>query len=301
MVRLLRALALAFPAALMATALAHAAPAATTSRYMSTTNTTTLYNEGCSMGSAAQSGVVILDFGEPWYSGGYGTILYGANSFASIASIQAGAQSFLDGFWNCSPSTPVLRLAVGTSNYGSQVTSGHGTAWGNLVAALNSYISTKGYGSQEYARGANDMELSWNSYATTKAWVDAYNAATTLPLYDYGDAGGCPPYGSCNNGWTQADLYDVSWGAKDSYPFPEIYTTNGSQASEWYNESLFSALNEPAGKMGILGTMTQYAACGCGSSTNTPAQGFDQLQNDLNGDSRTAYAMSYSTDITYAN
>lgn len=283
------------------TAVASAAPAPTTSRYMSTTNYNTLYNEGCSMGTAGLGGAVILDFGEPWYSGGYGTIIYGSNSFASIAQITTAAEGYLDGFWNCSPSTPVLRLAVGTSNYGSQVSAGHGTAWGQLINTLNSYISSKGYGSQEYARGANDMELDWNSFSTTRAWEDAYNAATTAPLYDYGDAAGCPPYGSCNNGWNQYDLWYVSWGVKDAWPFPEIYATSGANASEWYQESLYSVNNQTNGKLDFLGALTQYAACNCGGNTNSPAQGFDQLQNDINGNSATAYGMSYSSDITWAN
>lgn len=279
---------------------AQAAPAATTSRYMATTNRTTLYNEGCSMGTAGQSGIVILDFGEPYYSGGQGTYTYGS-AFASDSTIVNAAEGFLDGFWNCSGSSPQLRLAIGTSNYGSNVTNAAGQAWAGAVNSLNNYISSKGYGSQEYARGAIDAELDWQPFSPTAAWVDGYNAVTSSPLYDYGDAAGCPPYGSCDNGWGQNGLWYISWGNTDGYPVPEIYATSGANASEWYQESLYSSLNKSNGRLGFLGTMTQYAACGCGSSTNSPSQGFNQLQTDINNDSRTSYTMSYSTDITWAN
>ena len=282
---------------------AYAAPAYTVSRYMATVNRTTLYNEGCSMGSASQSGIVLLDFGQPWNSGGtQGSIIFDANlDFVSIAQITNAAEGYLDGFWNCSPSSPQLRLAIGTSNYKSTtgyVTYAHGQAWGNMVNTLANYISSKGYGSQEYARGADDIEMDWDNTTQSRAWVDGFNAASTAPLYDYGDAAGCPPYGSCNNGWSQNDLWYVSWGSRDSYPVPEIYT-NGT-ANEWYQESLYSSLNKSNGRLGILGTLTQWAASG-NCCTFTPAQGFDTLQNLLNSDSRTSYNMSYSTDITYAN
>jgi hypothetical protein len=296
-------LALAATGALVAAAhlCAQAAPAATTSRYMATTNRTTLYNEGCSMGTAGLSGIVILDFGEPYYSGGEGTYTYG-NAFASDSSIVTAAEGFLDGFWNCSGSAPQLRLAIGTSNYGSHTGNSAGQAWGNAVNSLNSYISSKGYGSQEYARGAIDAEPGWDTeFSRTSSWIDGYNTATTAPLYDYGSADDCPYSGFSGNcdGWGQHGLWYVSWGNSDGYPVPEIYSY--TLANQWYTESVYSSTNESNGRLGFLGTMTQYAACGCGSGTYTAAQGFNTLQNLLNGDSRTSYTMSYSTDISWAN
>lgn len=292
---------LAFALAAAAVSAAHAAPAATTSRYMATTNRTTLYNEGCSMGKAGLSGVVILDFGEPYYSGGQGTYTYGS-AYASDSTIVNAAEGFLDGFWNCSGSSPQLRLAIGTSNYGGNVTSASGQAWGGAVNSLATYISSKGYGSQEYARGAIDAEPGWDTeFSHTSSWIDGYNSASSAPLYDYGSADDCPYSGFSGNcdGWGQNGLWYVSWGNSDGYPVPEIYQY--SMAEQWYTESVYSAVNKSNGKLDFLGTMTQYAACGCGSSTYSPSQGFNALQNLINGDSRTAYGMSYSTDITWAN
>ncbi len=281
---------------------AQAAPAATTSRYMATTNYTTLYNEGCSMGKAGLSGVVILDYGQPWTSGStQGTYDYGS-TWVSDSAIIGAAEGYLDGFWNCSGSAPRLRLAIGTSNYGSEVSNAAGVAWGHAVNSLNSYISSKGYGSQEYARGAVDAEPGWDTeFSRTSAWIDGYNSATSTPLYDYGSADDCPYSGFSGNcdGWGQHGLWYVSWGNTDGYPVPEIY--QWLMGDQWYYESVYSSTSESNGRLGFLGTMTQYAACGCGSSTYTPAQGFDTLQNLINGDSRTSYTMSYSTDITWAN
>src|SRR4051794_12277752 len=70
---------------------AQAAPAPTTSRYMTTIDGGVLYNEGCAQGHAADNGIAILDFGQPWFQNGeYGTILFDAvGSFASTAQIES--------------------------------------------------------------------------------------------------------------------------------------------------------------------------------------------------------------------
>lgn len=283
---------------------AAAMPATTTSRYVNTVDRTTAYNEGCAQGSAGLGGLVILDYGQPWYqNGSYGTYLVSPLVFVTNAQIQNAVQGYLDGFYHCSSPSPQLRLGVGTNNYSyrsPQVTAGAGQAWGQMINNLNAYISSKGYASQEFIRGANDMELDWNYASTTRQWLDAYAAATSLPLYDYGDAAGCPPYGSCDNGWTQNDVWYVAWGSPVGYPVPEIYTADGGTTNEWYNLSLYSYLNH-GGRMDILLAFTQYAACGCGGGTLTPAQAFAQLQNKLQSDSRTSQSLYYSSDITYAN
>ena len=42
-----------------------------------------------------------------------------------------------------------------------------------------------------------------------------------------GAAEGCPPVGSCNNGWSYEDIYYVNWGNSPAYPFPQIYNEPG--------------------------------------------------------------------------
>lgn len=273
---------------------AHAAPTPTTSRYVQTTNYNTLYNEGCSMGSAGLSGVVVLDFGQPWDQNGVHGVYTLGSFWASPSQVESTAEAFLDGFWNCSGSTPFLHLAVGESNYGSEVTSAAGQTWAGVVNALNSYISSKGYGSQEVARGAFDSEPGWNSYSVSAAQVNGYAGATSTYYYDFGSADGCPPYGNCNNNWGDGGLWYIAWGVKPAYTLPEIYYQ--ANATQWQTLSLYSYQNESNGKDQFLGTMTEHAA---DSSTFTPQQGFDALQNAINADSRTAWTMTYSTDITW--
>jgi hypothetical protein len=296
--RLLSALIGAAGLVVLSATLAQAAPTPSVSRYMHTVSTTTGYNEGCAMGGTNASGVVVLDFGEPDYhsSGGWGTYDYG-NAFVTNAQIAAFAEQYAYGYWKCSGAGPRLELAVGTSNYGSQVTNAGGVAFGQMINSINSWLNSQSIAYQISIRGANDMELDWNSYATTKAWEDGYQSATSLYLFDYGDLAGCPPYGSCDNGWSQSSVWYKSWGLKDAIPLPEIYYS--SQASEWYQASLYSALHEPNGKYKFEGTMTQYAACG--SCTYSPAAGYNALTNALNADSRTTNTPPDSTDISNAN
>jgi hypothetical protein len=192
-----------------------------------------------------------------------------------------------------------VRVAVGTSNYRGATTYAHGQAWAQMVNRLNAWSVASGISSVVTARGASDMELDWNKPATTRAWVDGYAAAYTGSsyLYNYGDAAGCPPYGSCNNGWTQEDVWYVSWGAQPAYPFPEIYTVSGSTARQWYQMSLYGHLRHGQA-IEILGSLTQWAAAGY-CCTNPPEQGWTQLYDLLNADSRTAQSLPYSSDITW--
>lgn len=285
---------------------APAAPAATTSRYMKTTDPTILDRLGCVQGQAAQQGAVVLDFGSPSFNGTYyGSIVFGSNTFRSVAQIQAAAKAFLTGYWRCSPYYPHITLVVGTSNYRGATNSGHGRAWANMVNNVLAWIGQRGYTSQEDVAGGSDMELSWNTASATRAWINGYDTVDVRPIYNYGDAAGCPPYGSCNNGWTQEDVWYVSWGAPPAWPLPEIYTTNGSMASQWYRMSLY-AYTRHFRRMNIAGTMTQKQACldngGCTNGTdNTPAAGWTQLWSSLNADARTAQSLAWSTDITWKN
>jgi hypothetical protein len=294
---------------------AQTAPAATTSRYMATIDGSTLYNEGCSQGRAAENGIVVLDFGQPWVQGGsYGTILYDARgSFASIAQIEYAVEQFLRGYWVCSPTNTFVRLGIGTSNYRGATGAAHGGAWGALVDAVAAWIvSPPSYASQEAARGANDIEMGWNTPAASRAWVDAYAAASSTPYYNYGDCEGCPTGGAVlpipgrtiNNGWTQEDVWYVSYGVTPAFPLPEIYLTNGVNAVQWQQLSLYASENHGRA-LYFLGAMTQYQACvaggGCPGADNRPSTGWTQLSGALNSDSRTAQRLNWSTDISWAN
>lgn len=318
----LTAFALAISSLMMRpTGQAYAAPAApsyTTSRYMSTINSTTLYNEGCSFGQLQASQgqnqnpsgtVVVLDFGRPGYQNGtYGSWIFN-NSFASTASITTAAENFLQGYWNCTPYWPNVRLAIGTSNYGSSADfNAHGKAWGTMINNIASWISQKGYGYQESIAAANDMEMSWNAAAKTRSWADGYASTSSWAYYDFGDAGGCPQQelsynGSCNNGWKQEDVWYVSWGVAPAYVLAEMYNTAGAQAKQWRYLSLYSYKTHGY-SIYISGSFTQWQACqgrSCPGTNNSPSTGWAQLWDQLNADSRTAQTLRWSTDITWNN
>lgn len=306
--------------------LAYAAPTSppyTTSWYMKTVDATTLYNMGCALGThdkntpGTQDNVVILDYGQPWVQNStYGTLMWktgGGTQFVTTTQIANAAEQFGKGYWVCTGSadtTSQLYLAIGTSNYGGYVNSGHGTAWAQMVNLVNSWFSTYGYTSQVKARGAIDIELEWNSPSVTRTWVDGYTSAWQYPFYNFGDASGCPsptyPNWDCGTsqypGWTSEDVWYVSWGASPAYPLPEIYRTDGLNAGQWYYLSLYSYTNH-GGRMTLMGAVTQYQACqqrgGCTGTNNTPSQGWSQLWDALNADTRTAQSLRWSTDMKW--
>jgi hypothetical protein len=294
---------------------AQAAPAPTTSRYMATVDGATLYNEGCAQGQAADNGIVILDFGQPWAQDGvYGTILFDAGgTFASTADIEFAVEQLLAGYWVCSPSSTFLRLGIGTSNYRGATGAAHGQAWGSLVDAVAGWISLPpSYASQEAARGANDLEMGWNSADASHGWADGYAAVTNTPYYNYGDCEGCPTAGTVlgipgwtiNNGWTQEDVWYVSYGVLPAYPLPEIYLTSGVNAAQWRQLSLYARANHGS-PIYFLGALTQFQAClaggGCPGANNRPSDGWAQLYDALNSDWRTAQQLNWSSDIAWNN
>lgn len=277
-------------------------PAVTTTRYVSNPDPSRFWTLGCNDGTYAtyngpQNGVVILVFGQPmtWNGGStFGTYDFG-NHLDSTATITAVAEGYLKGWWDCTPKNgPTVRLGVGTSNYKGSTTYAHGKAWALMVNDINNWIVNNRYGSQLYARGANDMEISWNSASATRAWVDGYNAAADYPLYDYGDAENGV---DSANGWTAEDVWYKAYGAPQNWPIPEIYYT-ANATRNWQPISLWAYKNKGR-PIYFLGVLTQYAA---DPDTLSPSQGWLALYNALNSDTRTAQQdIPYLTDITWRN
>jgi hypothetical protein len=288
-------------------------PLYTMTHYEETTVASYYYYQGCDMGKANLSGVAVLDFGQPWHeNSSYGTNLIVSDTFVPDSLIAGLAENYLVGFWNCSSPQPFLTLAIGTSNDFGWTNYSHGVSWAQMVNQVGSWIQSKGYAIQETVAGASDIETDWTNIgnvANSLDWVNGYNAYHRWPYYDYGDAGGCPTSGNgsdngqCNNGWTQYDIWFVSWASPPALPLPEIYTESGSMASEWYQISLYGYVSQNWA-LTIQGSYTQYAACQtngpCPGTDNTPAQGWTQLYTDLNADQRTAQSLLNCTDVTYS-
>lgn len=289
---------------------------ATISRYMATVDPAVTRKEGCDMAQGvdnqAKSGIVVLDWGEPFAEGGkLGTSMFGkANPFVTTAQIQTAAQGYLDGYAACNrPATGALTLAVGTSNYGINVTTAHAAAWAAMMRALEAYAQAKGYANETVA-AADDMETGWADPTTTRAWLDAFVAAAgSIALYDYGDAGGCSRIGydatvACGSSvWTQADVAYVAGGAGPHvFALPEIYNTSGASAKQW--GWIGSGAFDASKPLTFAAVMTQVGSCGteCSGLDLTPTQALSLLNLQLASHTGTAGdVVTASTDMSTAN
>ena len=279
----------------------------TTSRYMTTVDRITLFNLGCAQTN--QSGLLILDFGQPWVRNGvYGTIYPDNSGFASIASIEIAVRNFLNGYYVC-PGTGSMTVAVGTNNFGINTTFAHGQAWGRMVARLNNYISrpTADLRNRLAVVGASDIEMDYSPPFRSRRWVDGYASTSPVMYYNYGDAAGCP---RCNNGWTLEDVWYVSWGNPvRPLPVPQIYNTGGAQARHWQAVATYGRATHGTEAF-IPAALTQWQACRdpnryCDPTIrNTPVQAWYQLMNMLHvvvGDPTRVQNILYSSDITWQN
>lgn len=248
------------------------------------TTTTDVYGLGFKRGqqyetqTTTQNGVVILDFGCPfYYDGNYGAMLFDYNTVIFIPQIKGAVEIFSQGFWNGlgSDYESFLTIVVGTNSTGYHVTHEHGEVWGVMINELNSWLVSQGYNGQIVIVGGNDMETNFRSPSEARAWVDGYSSTGIYPVYNYGDASGCPLYypstepeyqsgivaQQCDaQGWTQEDVYYVSWGSLRAYPFPEIYNTQGANAQQWFRIALYKNLVYGS-TMEFRGSLAQYTAC----------------------------------------
>jgi hypothetical protein len=299
----------------------------TTSYYMATVDPAELYRRGCELGKrdlglpGGQDNVVILDFGGPrdLGNGVYGSRLFITAARVSTSQIAAAVENFGVGYYVCTDTdnASTLIIGVGTNNYTYDgtpvyaVTAEHGRAWAAMVNDINTWFTTNGYAGQVGAVGANDIELGWNTYTATKAWLDGYDSVNQYEMINFGAIPGCPYFASpgaqCGSSgyiWNKDEVWYVTWGSPPVYSLPEIYANSGVNAQQWYLMSLYSYQYHGLA-MEFRGVMTQYKSCqvrpdsACPVLDNTPLEGFNQLNNLVNGDSRTGHWIRWSTDITW--
>ena len=297
------------------------------------------YSRGCELGArdkdlaGTQLNLAILDYGRPIYDQINGTSQYGARLFTTAArvdlnQIAVSARSFAVGYYVCTGVDTASRLIVGigTNNLeydgcsNCSVTYGHGQAWAGMVNAVNDWLVQNGYGGQVSAAGANDIELSWNSAANTRTWLEGYDSANRFEMYNFGALPGCPyfdaPGAQCGGTnpfdnplthykWSLEEVWYTIWGSPPVFPVPEIYSNNGVNAQQWYLMSVY-AYNTHGLAVTFRGVMTQMQACQqvsgdptCEYLDNTPEEGWNQLQTLVNGNANTAHPILYSTDIRW--
>ncbi len=281
----------------------------TTSRYLRTNNSTTLYNMGYTLGQKVAAGqcpvntLVVLAFGGPFLqSGVYGTCGAGGGScaFMSNAGIAVGVEQFGKGFYDATPAAPMLTIGVGTNNSTVQVGTTAGANWGSTVNTINTWFANS-CGSSLYrcnrqvlALGANDMETGWDSPTATIAWINGYRSASTWFLLDFGDAGGCPQTsyttnGGCNQSFDGPNCSGTnsetrSWGTCERWyqsqvakkievdygdGVPEIYNTSGANAQQWRMIGLY-AWHTLGWDVNFSSSLTQWQAC---TDTGNPCTG----------------------------
>lgn len=286
-------------------------PATSTSYYLKTTRPRTLDAMGCSFargvnkGSQPTDALVLMAFGRPMLRRGeYGASLFGVH-FATTSEIRNAGEAFAGGFDRCvsGKREHTLRIVLGTSNYGSRVSYGHGRAWAGMVNVANRNLAERGWDDRIDFAGGNDIELYWNGPKTTRAWVNGYDSVNEWPYYNFGDAAGCPPYGWCTGAWTLEDVWYVSWGAAPAIPLPQIYTATGSMAKQWYRVSLYSQ-QKHGSHMAFAGVLSQRTACeqsrdSCRGMNIGPRRAWRQLSFLLNSRRETAQRMRWSTDIAW--
>jgi hypothetical protein len=276
-------------------------PRKSVSYYVSTSSTTTAYNQGCSQGisdahSPIQDSEVVLDFGGQ-NSANTGTKLINGTN-VTYSQIAKYAEQFGYGYWICTgtDTTSVLELAIGTNNSYYDVNSTGGASWGNsVVATVKSWLNSHYAYQQVLAGGANDMEPSYHNATDTRAWVGGYSGTSAGWFDNYGSADGCSQTsysnGGCNNGWRQADVYYVSWGNDEAYALPEIYYL--SQSHQWTMISRYGYYYGNYGKIGFDGPMTEFGYNGSYDSNHA----WNQFWTELNGSGTTAVNFSFRTDI----
>lgn len=247
----------------------------------------------------------MLAFGKPMRVGNvFGVSVFGPG-FASVHDVRRAAIAYANGYVECvgDGGTPLV-MAVGTSNFGDQVTFEHGRAWALMVDSVNERLVERGASPIVEAAGASDLELGWNGPEVTRRWVDGYGSVARWPYYDFGEALACPPVATCHGPWTQEDVWYVAWGAPFARPLPEIYSEDGVMAAQWYRLSLYSYLRH-GDRMTFAGAVSQSRACGqttngCDGLSNEPADAWTQLWTALNRDPRTAQALPWSTDFGWS-
>lgn len=212
-----------------------AAPPYTYSYYMTTNDSYRAYILGCGQGTTDRNSgqnrddVMIVDYGAQYYNGSWGAFYPRTTTRISDADIQATALQIATRYYQClaNANSSHIILAIGTNNSGSQTNYTGGQHWSQLVVNIQNDINNHGLGGYVTIYGGNDMELIYSLPGDAINWIKGYISISTRPYYDFGDATGCPPAGSCNNTWTQSNVYYVAWGASSPYSFviPEIYNT----------------------------------------------------------------------------
>ena len=214
-----------------------------------------LYVDGANQTAPSGGALTVLDFGAPCYDalGVYGTQLFNTTSCTTDDQLVPLATAWLRGYQSThSSSTPLAILALGTSNSLTGATTvpgkaltdvqmqASGQAWfTNVVQPVAAALSGP---APVVVWAGSDIEQSnsgdWYGPGPSRAWVDGYGAAAASSLGSTRRCSGNDPFRLANygdnvltGGWSNADIYYVSWGAPVACAVPEIYIP--AMAQDW--------------------------------------------------------------------
>jgi Fibronectin type III domain/Protein of unknown function (DUF4232) len=266
---------------------------------------------------AGRSRLLLLDFGGQY---GVRSVLLippplGSAPLTELtyAQVDADAEAFATGYVQCVASGAGPLVVGITTNNSLNVSRELGVQWArDVVNPAETWAADTFPGGQVVMAASNDMEPGFGAAEAAREWVAGYvSASDGNVFYNSGSADGCggtTMTGVCNNGWTVGDEYAVTAGLSNRLiqALPQIYTESGIMAEQWQG---ISNAGPAAGlaPVSFAGELTQYTTClipGVGPCTgidNTPAQGWDQLYQQLNSSPATAQeSLPWSTDITYS-
>jgi hypothetical protein len=234
----------------------------------------------CDQARKVPRGIVVLSFGKQVEGGanGFGRTITYSTIVATAAAWAAGLAECGVGPWE---------VSIGTSNSGS-VTAYNGFLGGATWARMVEQARTSA-DPRVAISAAVDLEPGWGPAGQARSWVDGFVRASSLRLWNFGSADGCPQTVSsdltCNNGWTIDDILWVSSHAGPNvFAMPQIHTQSGSQSRQW------AVLAARAASMAMplrLGAITvQTAACsqvrgGCPTTGISAWDGWAQLRRAI--------------------
>ena len=234
----------------------------------------------CDQAKKVPRGIVVLSFGKQVEGGsnGFGRTIPYSSIVATAAAWAAGLAECGVGPWE---------VSIGTSNSGS-VTAHNGflggATWARMVEQARASSDPR-----VSISAAVDLEPGWGPPGQARSWVDGFVRASSLRLWNFGSADGCPQTVSsdltCNNGWTIDDVLWVSSHAGPNvFAMPQIHTQSGSQSRQW------AVMAARAASMAMplrLGAITvQTAACsqvrgGCPTTGISAWDGWAQLRRAM--------------------
>lgn len=283
----------------------------TYSRYVNTLNASAWYNDGCSYaedvsgGTRPNDALVVLDVGGQQIQGGvYGTVFPGGGWESNSTSRTDVIEAYASGFASCAEVEGHgygFAYIVDGVNNDLDAGTNSGLNWAQNIGILNTWLTDNGYQNNVAIWGGSDLEQEFSDQSPAEDWTTSYNANSTVPYIDYGDAGGCPSTGkppappgwACAtktnpDDWYTGAFWTMAWGNQLAEPFPQDYNTIGTNADQWQKISYYAYLYKTA-KIAFFGTLSQYDACthghgDCSGLDNTPTQAYTFLYNAINND-----------------